>query len=117
MAKPHVRTTRDQSRQIGWIVRRAGTAAKEHDAVIQNGSPRIFVLLESFQEISHLLAQKQVVLRKLELPILILRMREIVMSPIQSQLQRECVADSHSIFSIEHERHRSSDVRIKGKRN
>ena len=117
MLYAHSRTAGQQRRQISGVVSCAASAAKQHQRIIQYGPIRVFVLLKPAQEARDLLTQEQIVLCKLQLPIFVAGVGQVVMSSCQAQFNRESIADSHAVFAIQHKGNRPSDVRIKRQRD
>ena len=78
---------------------------------------RSWYSLQPPQEVGDLLAEEQVVLGELQLPVLVLGVRQIVVRSRQAELERERVADAHAVFAIEHERDRARDVGVERQRD
>ena len=60
------------------VVRGAGAAAEEHDRVVEHAAVAVLVLGEAAEEVGDLLAQEQVVFRERQLPLLVGRVRQVV---------------------------------------
>ena len=85
--KPHVLTTSNECRQIFWPVSCAGPATKKNDRVVENASIAILIGTQTPKKMSQLLAEKTIVLGKLQLSILVARMGEIMVSPTEPEFQ------------------------------
>ena len=103
MLQSHVRTTGNECRQVPGIMSCAGSATEQDDTVVQYASIAILVALQFSEEIGQLLTEKFVVLGKLQLAILVIRMRQAVVRFLEPQLKWESIADSHAVLAVKHE--------------
>jgi len=87
MLQSHVRTTGNECRQVPGIMSRAGSTAKQHDAVVEYTSTAILVTLQFLKEIGQLFAEEFVVLGKLQLAILVIGVRQAVVCLLETQLR------------------------------
>ena len=56
MLEAHICSTRDQRRQVTWIVRRTRATSKHHNRVVEQTAISILISGELTQEVSKLLA-------------------------------------------------------------
>ena len=117
MAEAHVAATSHQRRQVGGIVRGAGTTAEQDNRIVKHRPVAILAGIQTLKKMGELLAQKEVISGKMQLASFITRMGKRVVGAGQTQFEREGVADAHAIFPVQHENHRTGDIGIKGERN
>ena len=92
----------------------AGSATIKNDSVVQNATALVLELIHSFEEVGQLFAQKAVILCKLKHSFLVTLEGKIVVSVIQSELERKSITNAHAIFPVQEKRYASSDVSIEG---